>query len=136
MYLFDTDFIISLSKSSKDAKIFAQKVDREHAYCAVPVISAYEYLMGIYYLYIDDSDKLREKLRKAEAALKRFDILPCTYEIAKKTAEIDAYLTRQGQTVELADLIIAATAIIHNLTIVTKNVRHFSRIPKVQVITY
>ncbi len=76
MYLFDTDFIISLSKSSKDAKIFAQKVDREHAYCAVPVISAYEHLMGIYYLYIDDSDKLSEKLRKAEAALKRFDILP------------------------------------------------------------
>jgi len=96
MYLFDTDFIISLSKSSKDAKIFAQKVDREHAYCAILVISAYEYLMGIYYLYIDDSDKLREKLRKAEAALKRFDILPFTYEITKKTAEIDAYLTRQG----------------------------------------
>ena len=79
------------------------------------MISAYEYLMGIYYLYTDDSDKLREKLRKAEAALKRFDILPCTYEIAKKTAEIDAYLTRQGQTVELANLIIAATAIIHKL---------------------
>lgn len=54
----------------------------------------YEYLTGIYYIYLDNPDKLTEKLRKVEAALKRFDILPYTYEIAKKTAEIDAYLIR------------------------------------------
>lgn len=119
MYLFDTDLIIGLSKSSKDAKI-CSKVDREHAYCAISAVSAYEYHMRIYYLYIDDSDKLREKLRKVEAALKDSTSYLAPYEIAKKTAEIDAYLTRQGQAVELADLIIAATAIIHNLTIVTK----------------
>ena len=39
-----------------------------------------------------------------------------------------AFLRRQGQLIPDLDLLIAATALAHDLTLVTRNRRHFSRI--------
>ncbi|MHA1581176.1 MAG: hypothetical protein ACTSYM_01535 [Candidatus Baldrarchaeia archaeon] len=51
MYLFDTDFIISLVRGDKGAKSFAKKVDEEMAYRAISAISVHEYLLGVYFSY-------------------------------------------------------------------------------------
>ena len=48
---------------------------------------------------------------------------------ARIFGDIKAFLRSQGQLLEDADLLIAATALTFNLTLVTNNVRHFSRIP-------
>jgi len=47
--------------------------------------------------------------------------LPVTTEIALRAATFAA-----NRTVELADHLIAATALVHNLTLVTRNVAHFA----------
>lgn len=52
-------------------------------------------------------------------------VLPVTTEIAQFSGEIRGNLQAQGQTRTQADMLIAATAVIHDLTLVTRNVRDF-----------
>jgi tRNA(fMet)-specific endonuclease VapC len=44
-------------------------------------------------------------------------------------ARTRADLRRSGQLIADLDLLIAATALHHDLTLLTRNVRHFARIP-------
>lgn len=44
-------------------------------------------------------------------------------------ADLSARLEREGQPIESADIFIAATALAHNLILVTRNLRHFERVP-------
>ncbi len=52
-------------------------------------------------------------------------ILPITDEIAKLCGEIRGQQRLTGKTVTQADMMIAATAKIHQLTLVTRNIRDF-----------
>lgn len=55
-----------------------------------------------------------------------YDILPVDAAVASKAAELMRTSSRKPYRGEWADAVIAATAIIHNLTIVTYNIRHYS----------
>jgi len=134
--LFDTTFLIDLVSGDEGAKRKAEEVDAEVIFKAISTITAHEYLRGVYYTYMHDEALLKSKLKKAEAELARFEILPYTYEIAKTAAEVDAILTRQGKTISLSDIILAATALYYKLTIVTRNTEHFKKIPNLNVETY
>jgi tRNA(fMet)-specific endonuclease VapC len=54
--------------------------------------------------------------------------LPLTDPIIERFARLRAALRRQGQRIPDMDLFIAATALEAELTLVTRNVRHFARI--------
>ena len=56
-------------------------------------------------------------------------VLNVDLEIARKFGEIQAMFLDRGQVMPGMDLLIAATAIVHELTMVTHNTRDFSRIP-------
>jgi len=134
--LFDTTFLIDLISGDDDAKRKAEEVDAEVIFKAVSTITAHEYLRGVYYIYLHSKSLLESKLKRAEAELARFEILPYTYEIAKTAAEIDATLTRKGQSIGLSDVILAATALYYKLTLVTRDTEHFKRIPNLKIETY
>ena len=51
-------------------------------------------------------------------------ILPLSEEIAEKTIEL-----RQVVKIKLPDAIIAATALIYNLKLITRNIQDFQRVP-------
>ena len=71
------------------------------------------------------------------AAFKRFcaenNILPITNAVIDKAADIYAHLHRRGALIGDADIIIAATALVHGLILATNNERHFSRVPGLQI---
>ncbi|MBW4667583.1 MAG: type II toxin-antitoxin system VapC family toxin [Cyanomargarita calcarea GSE-NOS-MK-12-04C] len=52
-------------------------------------------------------------------------ILPVTSEIAKCSGELRGFLRTQGKPRTQADIFIAATAKIHSLTLVTRNINDF-----------
>ena len=52
-------------------------------------------------------------------------VLPVTESIARRAGELRAQLALVGQVREQADMLIAATAQVHALTLVTRNVRDF-----------
>src|SRR5215218_2612041 len=61
--------------------------------------------------------------------LRSVQVLPLNRSIMKHFARVRGQLRRQGQRVPDPDLLIAATAVYHDLTLLTRNVRHFQRIP-------
>lgn len=54
-------------------------------------------------------------------------------EIADIAGRIGARLWDDRRRIAIADLLIAATAMVHDLTVVTHNTRHFSLIPNLRV---
>ncbi|RLE93907.1 MAG: type II toxin-antitoxin system VapC family toxin [Thermoprotei archaeon] len=136
MYLVDTDYLINLIRGDAGAVKFARKIDYEKIYVAISVVTVHEYFVGVYLSYWNDKNKLKKMLEKAESELARFDIIPYTDKIAKKSAEITAYLYKKGEPIGFADTIIAATAITNNLKLVTRNIKHFSKIPELEIVTY
>lgn len=55
----------------------------------------------------------------------RHIVLPISREIARQAGELRGRLAAQGQARTQADMLIAATAQIHGLTLVTRNTRDF-----------
>ena len=53
------------------------------------------------------------------------EILPVTIEIAERGGELRGQLRAEGRTHTQADMLIAATADFHGLTLVTRNARDF-----------
>mgnify|MGYP000524700550 CR=1 FL=1 len=136
MYLLDTSYLIDLIRGKPEAIKLAKRIEDEKAYVAISVVTVHEYLLGVFLSYWREEKKLKEMLKRAEAELSRFDILPYTVEIARKTAEILAHLFRKGESLGLSNVIVAATAITYRLKLVTRNARHFSRIPGLEIVTY
>jgi tRNA(fMet)-specific endonuclease VapC len=60
-------------------------------------------------------------------------LLPFTTAEAEQAAQIRSLLKTRGQPIGAYDVLIAATALAHNLIMVTANVREFARIPGLQV---
>jgi predicted nucleic acid-binding protein len=63
-------------------------------------------------------------------------LLDVTEPIAHRAAMIGSWLRQRNQRLGLADLLIAATALEHNLTLVTRSPRSFIAIPGLVVINW
>lgn len=57
-------------------------------------------------------------------------------ELSGNNAEVDAELIKEGISLSFVDVVIAATALHYKLAVVTKNVKHFRRVAKLEVETY
>lgn len=60
-----------------------------------------------------------------EQYLRQHSVLPITQEIAERAGAMRGDFSRKGIVREQADMLIAATAQQHNLTLVTRNTRDF-----------
>jgi len=67
---------------------------------------------------------------------RRFVVLPLTERSARRAGKIDAELTQAGELIGLLDAMIAAIAIEAEELLVTRNLRHFSRIQDLRVEDY
>jgi len=135
-YLADTSFLIDLVNGDQGAISIAKEVDLIGERMGLSVISVEEYIRGIYYLYWKEENKLKRKVAQALNDLNAFEIIPMDQKIAIKTAEIEVKLIKKGEMLSLPDLIIAATALTHNLILVTRNIKHFNRIEELTIRTY
>ncbi len=71
--------------------------------------------------------------RITQDVLSQVRILPVGEDEAVRAGEILAHLAADGETIELEDVLIGATALTRGLIMVTRNLRHFSRIPDLAV---
>ncbi len=88
----------------------------------INIISYYEILRGLKDLAND------EKIRMFEDFILENELVSIKKETVEKAAEIYAYLKKEGNLIEDADILMASTAIVENLVLITNNIRHFKRI--------
>ncbi|MHB8578184.1 MAG: type II toxin-antitoxin system VapC family toxin [Dehalococcoidia bacterium] len=125
-HLVDSDRIIDWLLGRRDAiQLLAQLLPDG---LAISVISLGEVYEGVYYGR-DPAANERNLLRLLES----FVLLDVTPGVARHYALLRGELRRQGLLIPDPDLLIASTALEHNLTLVTRNLRHFNRVPGLQI---
>ena len=123
-FLFDTDAISELLRP-RPAKLYInwlQEVPREEQFTSAVVIG--ELYKGAYRSQARD----RHINHIERRILPAVTVLPYDTAIAKVFGNIRAHLEESGTILPDADLQIAATALGHDLEMVTGNLRHFRRI--------
>jgi tRNA(fMet)-specific endonuclease VapC len=123
--LLDTSLLVAIERG--DAPLDAVEAD---AY-AISVITVSELLHGVY--RARPAQRTRRRL-VVERLLALFDALPVTEEIARVHAEIGADLAAAGPPVTGNDLWIGATALVHDLSVATRDQRSFGRIAGLHVV--
>ena len=121
-YLVDTDWIIDVLHGQPTATQTLLALADQGLY--VSLITYGELYQGAYY-----GRDPKTALRGLRAFLRGKRMLSLTRRIVERFAIVRGYLRQQGLTLGDPDILIAATAIEHDLTLLTRNTRHFTRIP-------
>lgn len=128
-FLFDTDAISELLRP-RPVKAYVKwimKVAREEQFTSAVVIG--ELYKGAY----RTRDRDRHLINIEQRIVPAVTVLPYDISIAKVFGRIRAYLEESGTILPDADIQIAATAIEHDLELVTGNLRHFERITELKI---
>ena len=120
-FLIDSDWLIDFLKGRNQAVKFMSGVDPESIF--ISVISYGEIYQGI--LLGKNRTRNERSFSEFVASVAIVDIDSPTMRIF---ASIRGNLERSGRRLSDMDLLIASTAIRHDLTLVSRNLRHFDRI--------
>ena len=127
----DTNVFISFEKSSNPID-FSSWESSEKVYISAVILS--ELLVGVHRANTEERRQRRSAF--VEAVISGVGVLDFTIAAARVHAEIYAELAKNGQMVGAHDLIIAATARCHHLSLLTDNVQEFARVPGLRVIPF
>jgi tRNA(fMet)-specific endonuclease VapC len=124
-YLFDTDAISELLKPRPAAGYvrWLAAVPREEQFTSAVVIG------GLYQGAFRSSAAARHLENIEKRVLPAVTVLSFDAPAARVYGEIRAQLEAAGRPLADADLQIAATALLHDLELVTGNLKHFKRVP-------
>jgi tRNA(fMet)-specific endonuclease VapC len=125
-YLFDSDWIIDgLAGVSNATRTIAVLSPDGAAVCIVSLGEIFDGAFG-------SADPQRE-LRVFREYLADFAVVLLTDSIMETFARIRSTLRSHGRLIPDIDLQIAATAVTLDLTLVTRNLRHFARVPGLKI---
>ena len=119
-YLLDTNAMTAWAK--RDAHFIARIQTSVPSDLRISVMTEHELRYGI---ACNPNLRLRPVLERMLTMLQKVMV---DSDIAANAALVRADLRRQGQPIGPYDLLIAATALTHHLTVVTHNTREFSRV--------
>ena len=128
-FLIDTDIIIySLKNNSIVNKNFLsyEKIPK-----SISVITYGELIYGA-----QKSQQKEKNLAIVRQIGTLFPILPVTKPIIETFGDLKAMLSKKGISIDDMDLLIGATALAENLTVVTHNTKHFDKIPGLVIVDW
>ena len=128
-FLFDTDAISELLRPKPHTGYlrWVRTIPREDQFTSAVCVG--ELFKGAF----RSSARDRHLKNIEERVLPAVTVLPFDIATARVFGEIRAELEGKGLLLPDADLQIAATAIHHGLELVTGNIRHFQRIPRLNL---
>lgn len=122
--LVDTSILIDYyRKTDKANSVWIALVRQEYSF-VISAITKYEIYTGASQSQLDFWDKVLQKI----------SVLPFDELSVDTAVEINKELKRKRKQIDLADLFIAATAVVHKLSLVTLNRKHFERIDQLKLI--
>ena len=123
----DTNIITAFLKN--DSRVVERVSDYLEFFdkLTINIISYYEILRGLKDLGNE------EKLRRFDNFIQENELVLITKDTIEKAAEIYAYLKKEGNLIEDADILMASTAIVEDLVLITNNIRHFKRVKDLRI---
>jgi tRNA(fMet)-specific endonuclease VapC len=128
-FLLDTNVPSELTRPKSDPKVEEWLEDAEDEQLFFSVVSLGEILKGV--TLLPKSKRRTELQRWLDDTLRPWfvgRILPVTEPIAERWGVLAGQCQLKGKTIKVADGLIAATALHHDLTIVTRNVKDFEHL--------
>ena len=125
--LIDTSVLIHLERASPTLP-----PDTDGQGIVISAISASELLHGVE--RAADEGRRARRAAFVERILDVVTVLPIDLDVARVHARVWASLLRQGTVIGAHDLLIAATALTHDLPVLTRNAREFSRVEGLKVL--
>ena len=126
-YILDTDWIINLLAGKKDAEERIQQFDPEEI--VVSLVTVAEIYESAYNFANPEAH-----IQTFRSFLSNFQLLNLNLPIVEKFAEVRAHLRRKGQMISDFDILLGATALHHDLIVLTYNKKHFQRIPDIKIL--
>ncbi|HZS33449.1 MAG TPA: PIN domain-containing protein [Methylomirabilota bacterium] len=129
MYLLDTNVLSHAIRRRPPPALVARL--REHA--ATPLFTSCVCVMELRHgaMRRDEGGALWSRIERD--VLTRVGILGIDPEIAIMAGDVMARLSATGRRIDVEDVLIGATALARGLTVVTNNLDHFRRIPRLTV---
>ncbi|EKD77803.1 MAG: virulence associated protein C [uncultured bacterium] len=125
-YMLDTNICIYIMK--QEPVVVAKKFESFHiGDIVVSSVALSELAFGAY-----NSQRLEKNLSELKEFMQPIEILSYDENAAYHYGELRAHLKRNGTPVGHADMLIAAHAISINATLITNNLKEFSRIKNVK----
>lgn len=121
MYLLDTNTIIF---SLKGHPVLKENLQRHlNDPLQISIVTCLELYYGAY-----KSQRVTGNLAKVKKIEETMEVIPVGTDVAEIFGRLKAQLELKGTRLDDLDLLIAACALTHNLTLVTNNEKHFRRI--------
>lgn len=125
-YLVDKDWLIDTLRGIPTA---ATVLETESIHgLSVSFITLGEIYDGIY-----QRSNVEKRMSELHELFEGHTILGLSDPIMQVFAQTRLMLRRRGQLISDLDILIASTAIVHDLTLITRNLRHFQRIPDLKL---
>ena len=122
MYLLDTNACIAIINNSSADLVSRLRQHRPDEIALCSIVKA-ELLYGA-----QKSSRVADNLRVLNRFFEPFYSVPFDDHCVETYGRIRAELERSGTPIGSYDLLIAATAVSHNCTLITANTREFSRV--------
>lgn len=121
--LIDTDIWFDILRGVRpQVMAYADAYLESYGYFTISAVTVAEFVRGIVRRHNPTV------LRKWQEQMESLEILPIDAKVAELTGTIMARLDERGTPIGTVDPFIAATAILHERTLVTANTRHYQRI--------
>jgi tRNA(fMet)-specific endonuclease VapC len=121
-YLVDTDWIIDGLANVPSAITALRHLAQDGI--SVSIVSFAELYDGAY-----GSRNPQGEIVRIQQFLAAYPVINLSDAIVGHFGQVRSQLRSQGLLIPDMDLLIGVTAVVHDLTIMTRNVRHFGRIP-------
>lgn len=131
MYYLDTNVIIDASVKKTSAQIRAHLVKMSPNEICIPAIVVAELEFGAMH-----SRNYKENMKVITEIIAPYRIIPFAENEAVAYGNIREQLTKSGTVIGSNDLLIAATALANNATLVTHNIGEFSRVKGLSVVDW
>jgi len=122
MYLLDTNTLIYFFKQQGHVATHLQQVQASQI--ALPSVALFELEYGLL-----RSTKPETQQKGMDAVRAAYRVLPLDAKSAKSAAWVKNALELAGAPIGPADQLIAGIALAHDLALITRNTREFSRVP-------
>lgn len=125
-YVLDTNTVIYFFKNMGNVAMNLFQLRPEQI--AIPAVVLYELQVGIL-----KSNNPNKRIQQLNTLLKQIKVLPFSQQTAFYAAQIRQSLEKKGTPIGNYDVLIAASALETQATLVTHNTREFSRIENLQL---
>ncbi len=127
--LVDTSVFIAFERNERAIDLAGLPAEED---LFISTITVSELLVGVH--RADSGARRNRRLAYVEAIVSGFPILPLDTEAARVHAQLHAAQLDAGSRSGAHDLLIAATAVAHGFSVLTRDVEDFSRVPGLEVL--